>query len=1182
MASNNVFPAFIRTEIEGGNAFAQFTAQGEDAAATFTRHFRGAAADVSRLVEKALAAPRNSFGALDLGTGKFREAAQAAEQRAAALRELATATSAMAAKEGELTSAQQAHIAATHQAAAAAEMDAQKKREQASMYDRFQAELNETAALMNRGAAATGAFAHAQGVQTQATGAQRMAMIQGSQQFQDFIIQVQAGGRPLTALSQQGSQLAFVLSGLEGKTGSVARFFAGPWGVAVFAATAVLGGLVTSLFDAGDAADDMGERQSALASMVDFTTGRIKDQISAVQALAEAQRQGQALEEARERYRASRSSIIRQGLAAGRPTVGAAEFGLRAQYGQDFQPAQRTSAAELQIRRLTEQYQRAEIDANRFGQAVDRIGKADPSVRRLTDALVELSSNTVTAARDVGRTEAAIAVLSGTATDAQRNLLRTLNATSGSAQARSVNNLIEAESKLATATTARERAQARLQVVQAKQGSITDQNSAEARRYRDELDGANRELQSAIAAERGAAEARREARAASAEARKAAREAAKEERELERALIATLRAFDPAASAARDYAEALGRIAELQAASAIDEVTAATYRSAAAMQAFDAETKAGQQHRAEVLQRLTPYFTSRMDQPLADIRRGMESAGAAAGDALRDSGLQAVDAIADALGGKLGRTVSAVIALLSTAEVGGRGAGMGGLLGGLGVAPGARGPMVDLPAGGTITLPRIAGGFEQGLVGVFNPLRTAINDLAGGIHKFLARNDSLAETLGSMAGHGMLGGIAGRMTGSGTAGAIGGVLGGVAGKAIGKALSSSLGSLGSAMGPIGSIAGGLLGGALGGLLSSTPRASSTIGVGPDGRLQVASTTGSRSLQAGTIGAADSAIATIERIAEALGATILPGVGAVSIGQRKGNWMLDPTGRGQTKEKKGAINFGQDANAAVRAATLDLIRDGILAGLRAGTQRLLQNAKDIEAGLSKALRFESVFTRLQEHLDPVGAAIDRIDKEFSGLRNVFQEAGASLAEYSKLEQLYGIERAKAIREAGERMTSTLRSLLDDLMVKNDAWSLRDRLAMARQAFDPLADAVRRGEQVDAEAFAEAGRNMLDIMRQLSGSTSAYFNFEDELRELTSSALSERQTLLDEASKRAPLMGGANDNGPVIGAIDHLGNYIVSELGGHLHAVNINLGRLIAQGGGAGGGRAFEFDLGGHNF
>jgi murein DD-endopeptidase MepM/ murein hydrolase activator NlpD len=383
---------------------------------------------------------------------------------------------------------------------------------------------------------------------------------------------------------------------------------------------------------------------------------------------------------------------------------------------------------------------------------------------------------------------------------------------------------------------------------------------------------------------------------------------------------------------------------------------------------------------------------------------------------------------------------------------------------------------------------------------------------------------------------------------------------------------------------VGAAIGSIVGGIAGGLIKSTPRASSSIGVGADGRLAVTGTTGTRSLQGQTTTAAESVLSTVERIAEALGGSVNAARGSVSIGVRDGNYRVDTTGRGITKTKKGAIDFGEDAEAAVRAAVLDLIKDGVIEGLRQGTQTLLRAAKDIDSGIEKALKFESVFTRLKEHVDPVGAALDTLDKEFANLKRIFEEAGASAEEYAQLEQLYALEREQAILQSSERLTSALKGLLDDLTVNNDALSLRDRLAQARAKYDPLAARLAAGDKtVDYDAFAEAARLVESLTRQVSGSTSPYFAVLDEITRLTQSALAAQQNVISIATANAgPFAGGTSGqtSEPVVTAIDrlgtHLGGIISESIGGQLSAVNDNLGTIARQLSGmasAGGGGSF---------
>lgn len=394
-----------------------------------------------------------------------------------------------------------------------------------------------------------------------------------------------------------------------------------------------------------------------------------------------------------------------------------------------------------------------------------------------------------------------------------------------------------------------------------------------------------------------------------------------------------------------------------------------------------------------------------------------------------------------------------------------------------------------------------------------------------------------------------------------------------AGMAVNSMLSDLFGVKNHAGGGFG-IAGNILINAL----TPAKRGSATIG-GSGSVLGVGSSRGnSRQFVEASTGALESVIGTVERIAEAFGARVNAAAGSVSIGVRDGSYRLDTTGQGITKTKKGAIDFGEDADAAVRAAVLDLIKDGVIEGLRQGTQTLLRAAKDIDSGIQKALDFEGVFTDLRRRLDPVGAALDEVDKHFTHLKDVFEQAGASAEEYAQLEQLYGLERADAIKQAGEAMTSALKGLLDDLTVNNDARSLRDRLAEAHARYDPLAARVAAGDRtVDYDAFATNARLVEALTRQIEGSTSPYFAVLDEITNLTRNALAEQENLISIATARAGPLGGATGAEQTVTAIDRLGGLLVEQLGGELRAINDNIGSLVrlAGGGGAGGVSILDF-------
>jgi hypothetical protein len=294
-------------------------------------------------------------------------------------------------------------------------------------------------------------------------------------------------------------------------------------------------------------------------------------------------------------------------------------------------------------------------------------------------------------------------------------------------------------------------------------------------------------------------------------------------------------------------------------------------------------------------------------------------------------------------------------------------------------------------------------------------------------------------------------------------------------------------------------------------------------------------------------AADSVIESIWDIADRLGGYVDPSRGNVSIGIRKGQYRVDPTGQGRTKAKNGVLDFGDDAEAAARAAMIDLINDGVIQGLRAGTQRLIQAGKDLDAQLQKALDFQSVFDRLKAHKDPVGAALDTLDKEFTRLKKIFAEAGATTAEYAELEELYGIERAAAIKEASERLTASLKSLYDDLTIGDNGKSLRDRLAAAQAAYDPLKARVAAGDRTAYDDFAQAAQALLDIQRQFSGSQNGYFDLLNEITALTKQRIDAETNIASIAANRdSPFTSTgqvSTDSTAVVGAIGQTNQILI---------------------------------------
>jgi hypothetical protein len=171
------------------------------------------------------------------------------------------------------------------------------------------------------------------------------------------------------------------------------------------------------------------------------------------------------------------------------------------------------------------------------------------------------------------------------------------------------------------------------------------------------------------------------------------------------------------------------------------------------------------------------------------------------------------------------------------------------------------------------------------------------------------------------------------------------------------------------------------------------------------------------------------ISGINNAANALGAE-LQGAIKLSIGQRDKKFVVDTLGAGRTKGS-GTYSFASEAEA-ITFAIDKALRDGVLGGIRSGTQALLTGFGDLEERLQKAVDFENVFKALEASANPMGALLENLDKRFKALIDTFREAGATTEEFASLEKLYQIEREKAIIEGNAKALEAVQSARDLLI------------------------------------------------------------------------------------------------------------------------------------------------------
>lgn len=116
--------------------------------------------------------------------------------------------------------------------------------------------LTELAARVRAANAAMNELERGTGVVTAGAIKNRQAMQGATYQVQDFFTQVSMGANPVNAFAVQGAQLAGQFSNVESKAGDVARFFMGPWGLAITAGLMLLGPFVGKLLEQNSALDD--------------------------------------------------------------------------------------------------------------------------------------------------------------------------------------------------------------------------------------------------------------------------------------------------------------------------------------------------------------------------------------------------------------------------------------------------------------------------------------------------------------------------------------------------------------------------------------------------------------------------------------------------------------------------------------------------------------------------------------------------------------------------------------------------------------------------------------------------------------------------------------------------------------------------------------------------------------
>jgi hypothetical protein len=363
---------------------------------------------------------------------------------------------------------------------------------------------------------------------------------------------------------------------------------------------------------------------------------------------------------------------------------------------------------------------------------------------------------------------------------------------------------------------------------------------------------------------------------------------------------------------------------------------------------------------------------------------------------------------------------------------------------------------------------------------------------------------------------------------------------------------------------------GLLPGVIGklfGIGAPVKQGSSTLSFRDEAIIAAAATGRGSAEKAQAFGSASSVADSVNKIAEALNGQI-SGAGSVSIGYRPGHkapaYRVDTSGQG--KLTGNTILAFDTEEEAIRAATGEMLKDGVIQGISDASKRVLAAGGDLEKAITKASLIESIPTSLKAMLDPVGAAVDDLNRKFKQTVDALTEGGASAEQMAQAEQLYNMQLAET-KTSAQSASASLKDFLTAMKAGSSSpYSLRDQEATAKAGLQPYLDQIDAGQSIDQSRYLAAAQTFLDVERQLYGSTQNYFDALDQVQASTNKAIS----TIDNAKPittavESPFAKATADSAAATADGVQTGNEIASQSSEQLAAIVSRLDQLIDMGG-----------------
>lgn len=992
-------------------------------------------------------------------------------------------------------------------------------------------------------------------------------------QFGDFTTQVSLGSNVFQAFGAQAGQAAYAMQSLGGTAGRVGTFLAGPWGSLIIAAVTVVGVFATKLLGAADAAEevkfasyDLGNAQSALGNVIDITTGKIKNQSSALLALARAQAIAGQIK-------------ARADIADARSSLSSQKVGVDVTSG--FGGGIRVSRNEGDV--LAKGVASAMLDGSmKYNEGIAALNSFRRTGKITEDQFIATAQSIVqlgVASENLKAFEGVDRLLTGTGTAADRSLLLKPGKDKKPPKGPKDNSAAEAERLAQFGARAAESIT-----------RITEQFDAQPKLI-DRVNAAQRQL-SAIVDDlnkkqpKGFRDMIAEAQRAKAVVQDALLrpfgdylQAQQRSRDIQSLVIAGREDEADALAVIFRLQDQVGTVTEAQRQTILAtikaereqnevleqrNVIAGAYTSAiqdarTAVERLLSGDLSGKdflknlrasfnQLRAKVLteQLLGPFFRD-LDKTVQErtgiqssvniFKAGTESAGKAGGS-MAEALHRAENRIDGMFGGSPSGESSASTAPIAPLLRGQLGSDFDAVVDGLAanvegtneiVAVArkmAAGPMgmtpvqfLDLLTGGLVGPlmgpltqllgPKLAGTLTGALAGAgAGYLRAGkVGAVLGGLEGIPALSKGIDKLFKST------GVLKGALDGAATGTAVAGI-----GKALGLKMSSTGAQLGGAIGsfipiPGGEIIGSLLGGLAGGLLKKSKTGSATITGGSGDPTLSGNNAGFKKAAGGLAGSVQEGL---NSIADQLGAQL--GSFAVSIGIRDGKYRVDPTGKGATKKSKGALDFGKDgAEEAVSAAIADAIRDGALQGLSAAVQRAVQSNGDASKALAEALKVRDLEKALGGFAGSALDAFQQFERQSKERLRIATTYGLAI---NKVEELNARDRVK-LREQLERESfGSLQDLLTRLrsgdLFEGSAVDQRNVLLGQIEAAKASAAA---GDEGASDKLAALLEQLNTVSKDVFGTSGGFAGDRSSIESTAESVISLLRQKLDDASAQA---------------------------------------------------------------